>query len=426
MKTRLGSEIFSLIKELYPICRSITGEGVRETLKIISKTIPIQINEIKTGTKIFDWEIPKEWNVNDAYIIDPDGRKFAEFKKLNLHLLNYSIPFNGEVEFQELKKHLFTIPEQPELIPYRTSYYNENWGFCIAHNEFKNLSDGKYKVYIDTKLKSGVLNWGEYYIKGETEDEVLLTTHICHPSLCNDNLSGISILTHLVNTIQKKKLKYSYRFLFIPGTVGSITWLAQNKNRLNKIKYGLVMTLLGDSHNFTYKKSRRGDSLIDNAIKLISEINGNNIKIKEFIPFGYDERQFCSPGINLPVGCLTRSSYGEFPEYHTSADNLDFINEKNLLESYNFILDLILFIETNKKYLNLFPMCEPQLGKRDIYSAISGSNNRNKELALLWILNYSDGNNSLQDIAYKSKINIDVLEQSAKILERKGLIKEYW
>jgi len=420
-----GQRMYDLIVELYPICRSITGNGVRETLEIIGKHIPLQLVEVPTGTRVFDWEIPREWNARDAFIKNAAGDKIIDFKKLNLHLLNYSIPVHQKISLGELKQHLYTIPEKPDLVPYRTSYYQERWGFCMSQNQLDSLEDGEYEVYVDTSLEKGHLTYGEYYIRGETDDEVLISTHVCHPSLCNDNLSGIAVATFLAGEISKTSPRYSYRFLFIPGTIGSIAWLSRNESRLPHIKHGLVITLLGDDSGFTYKCSRQGDATIDRITTYyLRKRFKENSKTIDFIPYGYDERQYCSPGINLPVGCLTRNPYGTFPEYHTSADNLQFVKPERLYESLKVLRELMDMVEKNDTYINLNPKCEPQLGKRGLYDKLGGrSDSKTMQLAILWVLNQSDGDNDLLDIVQKSDIDFQLIAEAAEKLKESKLLK---
>ena len=314
----IGGDIYRFMSEMYPICRSITGEGLRQTLRLIGKRIPLEIHEVPSGTAVFDWVVPKEWNIKDAYIRNSRGEKVVDFQKSNLHVVNYSIPVHRRISLAELKSHLFALPDHPDWIPYRTSYYKEDWGFCLTHNQLLALKDDEYEVCIDATLEPGALSYGECYLRGETTDEVLITTHICHPSLCNDNLSGIAIATLLAKLLSGFQLRHSYRFLFIPATIGSITWLCQNESKLPNIKHGLVLTLLGDPGRSTYKKSRSGNAAIDHAAAHVLKHSGADDSVVEFHPYGYDERQFCSPGFNLPVGCLMRSPNGGFPEYHTS------------------------------------------------------------------------------------------------------------
>jgi aminopeptidase-like protein len=420
-----GQDIFNLCERLYPICRSITGNGVRQTLAILQEHIDIDIHEVPTGTPVFDWTVPKEWNIKDAWIKDAKGNKIVDFKKHNLHILNYSIPVHKKINLSELKDHLFTLPDQPSLIPYRTSYYADNWGFCITHHQYQNLEEGEYEVYIDTSLENGNLTYGEIYIPGTTTDEVLFSTHICHPSLANDNLSGISILTFLAKWLSNQKNRYSYRFLFIPGTIGSITWLAQNEGKTKNIKHGLVASLLGDPGGFTYKKSRRGDAEIDRVVSHLIQHSGYAGKVIDFIPYGYDERQFCSPGFNLPIGNLTRSQFGEYPEYHTSADDLSLILPICLLESFELYQEVVETLERNVFYKNLFPKCEPQLGKRGLYNAIGGNaQSKEMQMAMLWILNLADGSNNLLEISQRSGYSFQLISKVANILFEHKLLKE--
>jgi aminopeptidase-like protein len=421
-----GTSMYGLISELYPICRSITGYGVRQTLNILQKHIPLNIYEVPSGTKAFDWEVPREWNIRDAYIKNSKGKKIIDFNKSNLHVLNYSIPVNKKVSLGELKKHVYTLPDRPQWIPYRTSYYQENWGFCMSHNQFKKLPEDTYEVFIDSSLEKGNLTYGEFYIKGEREDEVLISTHVCHPSLCNDNLSGIVVSASLARIMSSITPANSYRFLFIPGTIGSIVWLSKNENRINKIRHGLVATLLGDDSDFTYKRSRIGNAEIDRAVEHYLKSANKPYKIIDFIPYGYDERQYCSPGFNLPVGCLTRKQHGEFPEYHTSADNLDFVKPEKLAESLSVYIEILNILENDITYVNLNPKCEPQLGKRGLYDKIGGtSETQIMQVAALWILNMSDGNNSLLDIADRSGIEFRLIKKTADALAECDLLKQY-
>ncbi len=416
------NKIYNFIRKLYPICRSITGNGIRQTLNLIKEIIPLEIIEIPTGTKVLDWIVPKEWNIKDAYVKNSSGEKIIDFQKSNLHVVNYSMPIKKKVSLKELKTHLYSLPEHPSWVPYRTSYYKEDWGFCISHNQLLSLGEDEYDVNIESSLNEGNLTYGEFFLKGELEEEVLISTHICHPSMCNDNLSGISIITYLANYLETKKLRYSYRFVFVPATIGAITWLAGNEENLKNIKYGLVAALLGDEGNFTYKKSRMGETEIDKIVEYILKSEIDDFKIIEFSPYGYDERQYCSPGFNLPVGRLTRTPNGEFPEYHTSADNLDFVKPEKLNESFELYKKVIKIIEQNQTYSNLSPKGEPQLGKRGLYNSVAG-NIKEYELALLWVLNMSDGNNSLIDIAIKSNLQFAAIHKAAQDLIKVDLLK---
>jgi aminopeptidase-like protein len=420
----MGHDAYRLVEELYPICRSITGNGVRQTLEIIKRHIPLKVTEVPTGQAIFDWSVPKEWNINDAWIKKRSGQKIVDFKHSNLQVLNYSMPVQRTVTLEELKAHLFTLPDHPDWIPYRTSYYNENWGFCIPHRLYETLSDEEYEVFIDSTLAEGHLTFGEYAIKGEIPDEVLISCHICHPSLCNDNLAGIAMALFLARHLSSQNLHYSYRFLFIPGTIGPIAWMSMNESHVRRIKHGLVVACVGDAGRFNYKKSRRGNAEIDRMAENVLRHSGFDYQLIDFFPFGYDERQYCSPGFNLPVGCLMRTPHGEYPEYHTSADNLDFVKPRFIQESFDIYLSVIKGLEANGVYINQSPKCEPQLGKRGLYNAIGGNADSKKmQMAMLWVLNLSDGNHSILDISEKSGIDLMLIRQVADILESHELLK---
>jgi aminopeptidase-like protein len=421
----VGKEMHRLITDLFPICRSITGHGVRETLARLQKHVPLDIHEVPTGTRVFDWVVPKEWNIRNAWIKDQAGKTIVDFHQSNLHVLNYSAPVHARLSLTDLKEHLYSLPESPDWIPYRTSYYNENWGFCLRHNQLLGLREGEYEVLIDSSLEDGHLTYGECFIKGATDAEVLISAHICHPSLANDNLSGIAVAAFLAKHLIKLPLRYSYRFLFIPGTIGSITWLSLNESQVSRIKHGLVLTCVGDSGNFTYKKSRRGDAEIDRAASEVLKKSGDAFEIREFSPYGYDERQFCSPGFNLSVGCFMRTPHGQFPEYHTSADNLNLVQPQQLSASLSKCVAILHILEHNRRYLNQNPKCEPQLGKRGIYSQIGGqADGKLRELAMLWVLNLSDGSNSLLDIAEKSDLGFPLIQNAACTLQEHGLLSE--
>ena len=421
-----GTEMYQLITELYPICRSITGNGFRQSLRILQQHVPLQTHEVASGTQVFDWTVPKEWNIRDAYVRNSRGEKVIDFKKSNLHILQYSVPVKKKLPLAQLKEHLYSIPDRPDWIPYRTSYYEENWGFCLSHNHLQSLEEGEYEVYIDSSLEDGHLTYGECYLQGKTSEEVLISCHGCHPSLCNDNLSGVALATFLAKLLAPLSLRYSYRFLFIPGTIGAITWLSANEQHISKIKHGLVVACVGDPGWMTYKKSRRGDAEIDRAVQHVLKHSGQEYSIREFSPYGYDERQFCSPGFNLPVGSLTRTPHGEYPEYHTSADNPGFVQPMYLADSLGKYLAVIDVLENNRKYLNQNPKCEPQLGKRGLYRGMGGQAGQPvNELAMLWVLNLSDGDHSLLDIAERSGLALDVLHQAAELLIEHDLLKEF-
>lgn len=417
--------MYRLISELYPICRSITGEGLRQTLRHLQTQIPLEIREVPTGTQVFDWTVPKEWNIRDAYVKNSHGERVIDFRKSNLHVVNYSVPVNRRMPLAELKEHLFTLPANPDWIPYRTSYYKESWGFCLSERECSALKEEEYEVFIDSSLKQGHLSYGECFLPGETRDEVLISTHACHPSLCNDNLSGIALAVALAQSLASAPHRYSYRFLFIPGTIGAITWLARNEDKLPFIKHGLVLTGVGDAGNLHYKKSRRGASEIDRAVAHVLRHSGKPHQVLEFSPYGYDERQYCSPGINLPVGRLSRAPHGTFPEYHTSADNLEFVHPEKLSDALAVCFEVFSILENNVAFVNLNPKCEPQLGKRGLYRMIGGpADSGINEMALLWVLNQSDGKTSLLDIAERSGLPFESIRKAAEALEQHQLLKK--
>lgn len=413
----LGRAIYAFAEEAYPICRSITGDGVRQTLAILQRLIPLEVHEVATGTQVFDWTVPKEWNVREAWIKSPQGERVVDFRRHNLHLLGYSVPVHATMPLAELRDHLFTLPEQPDVIPYRTSYYKEQWGFCLPHRQLESLPEGEYEVLIDSRLEPGHLSWGELFLAGESEDTVLISAHVCHPSLANDNLSGLGVSAWLARTLSGLALRYSYRFLFLPGTIGAITWLARNEAAARRVRHGLVAANLGDRGRFHYKRSRRGTAEIDRAVIRVLGDAGEPFEVEDFLPFGYDERQYCSPGFDLPVGSLTRTPWGRYPEYHTSADNLDLIRPEHLGQSLRRYLEVVHLLETNRRYRNLNPKCEPQLGRRGLYRAIGGSDaGRERELALLWVLNLSDGEHSLLDVADRSDTRYELVLEAAEAL----------
>ena len=420
----VGLEMYRAVEGLYPICRSITGNGVRETLRLIQKHVPLSVHEVPSGTPVFDWTVPLEWNISDAYVKNSRGERVVDFLKSNLHVMSYSIPVRKTLSLAELKPHLFSLPDHPDWIPYRTSYYKENWGFCISHRDLSRFSDDSYEVCIDSSLSSGSLTYGETFIQGSSAAEILISCHICHPSLCNDNLSGIAVAMWLAKICASQRRRYSYRFLFIPGTIGSITWLAQNKEEVSRIKHGFVLTGVGDPGRPTYKRSRRGDAEIDRAMAHTLKHSGRDYRVIDFFPYGYDERQYCSPGFNLPVGCLMRTPHGEYPEYHTSADDLQFIQAESLEESLRICLETVSLLEQNGTYRSTNPFCEPRLGKRGLYRSVGGDTKEPvNELAMLWVLNLSDGGHSLLDIAERSDLAFDVVWSAAELLKQHGLLE---
>lgn len=419
-----GRALYSFAADLYPICRSITGQGIRETLDRIARKIPLRRTSVPTGTQVFDWTIPKEWNIRDAYIKNSKGERVVDFRRSNLHVVNYSPPVHKIMTMSELGPHLFSAPETPGWIPYRTSYYQENWGFCLSHNQLLELQKdgGTFEVCIDSTLEDGNLTYGECYLSGHSTDEVLISAHVCHPSLANDNLSGLTVAVALAELLAGRDLRYSYRFLFIPATIGAIAWLATNQKDAHRIRHGLVLTCIGDSADFHYKKSRQGSAEIDRAVAEVFRHLGEPSDIIEFSPYGYDERQYCSPGFNLPVGCLMRSVWGTFPEYHTSADNLDFIRPEKLEQSLRLCAAIFDVLEGNQRYCNLSPFCEPQLGRRNLYRGSGRGGVEDETLARLWVLNLSDGKHSLLDIAERSGQSFAAIREAAELLRRSGLL----
>ena len=413
-----GSEMMALIRDLYPICRSITGDGFRETMRRISERIPLTLHEVPTGTTVLDWTVPREWNIRDAYVKNASGERVVDFQKSNLHVVNYSVPVRRTMTLAELRPHLHSLPEYPDWIPYRTSYYRETWGFCLSHRTLEALPDGDYEVYIDSTLAPGALTYGEHLVGGSSTDEVLVSCHSCHPSLCNDNLSGIVVavaLARYVATLPRRRL--SYRFLFIPGTIGSIAWLARNEDVVSRIRHGLVLTCVGDAGAATYKRSRRGDAVVDRAVEHVLRLSGEPYRMLEFVPYGYDERQYCSPGFDLPVGCFMRTPNGQYPEYHTSADDLSFVSPGSLENSLGKLRQVVEILEHDRVYRNQNPKGEPQLGRRGLYEGVAGRTELpGYELALLWVLNLSDGRHSLLDIAERAAMPFSLVRAGADAL----------
>jgi aminopeptidase-like protein len=420
-----GAAMYRAVEDLYPLCRSITGNGLRQTLRYVAERAPLALREVPSGTQVLDWAVPKEWNIREAYIASSSGERVVDFRRSNLHVVNYSSPVRARMSLQELVPHLHTLPAAPDWVPYRTSYYRETWGFCLSHRQMTTLPEDQYEVCIDSTLEPGALTYGECYLPGATSDEVLISCHVCHPSLANDNLSGVVLAMMLASRLRECALRYSYRFLFIPGTIGSITWLALNEATVDRIKHGLVLACVGDRGAFTYKKSRRGDAEVDRVVAHVLQERGVAHRIEEFTPYGYDERQFCSPGFNLPVGCFMRTPHGRFPEYHTSADNPGLVSAASLAESLETVLAILDALEGNQRYLNQNPKGEPQLGKRGLYRSMGGyAQDGVDELALLWVLNLSDGEHSLLDISRRSGRELGAIRRAADLLEANGLLKE--
>jgi len=425
MEEDSGRRMHALAELLYPLCRSITGDGLRESLRMVSEKIPIEIKAVPSGTRVFDWSVPQEWKVREAWIRDSSGNDVVNFRDHNLHLVSYSRPVRQRMSLPELLPHLHANPRMPDAIPYRTGYYNEEWGFCLTQNKLDQLDDGEYDVCVDTELFHGELNYGELLIPGIGNEEVLISCHCCHPSMANDNLSGMVVATELALRLMDQPLRYSYRFLFVPCTIGSIAWLALNESLLPRIACGLVLACVGDSGSLTYKRTKKHNSLIDRAVESVFRSSCPDATLREFMPYGYDERQYGSPGINIPVGCLSRSSCGTFREYHTSADDLSFISAEALQDTLEKIDRMMFIVDQNPRHLNLKPMAEPMLGKYGLYEKTGGTKSGNfDELALLWVLGFSDGSNDLLAISEISGIEFDAILQAAHRLSEVGLLEE--
>jgi aminopeptidase-like protein len=420
----VGAEMHRWIRDLYPLCRSITGDGVRETLRRVGHVLPMTLHEVPTGTRVFDWTIPLEWNVRDAWVKNAGGERVIDFRASTLHLVSYSVPLRARMSLAELRPHLHTLPAHPDWIPYRTSYYQQDWGFCLSDRQLAALPEGEYEVCIDASLAAGHLTYGECLLPGSTDDEVLISCHTCHPSLCNDNLSGLVVAAFLGRALAARARRLTYRFLFIPGTIGSITWLARNEAGVGRIRHGLVLSGLGDGGHPTYKKSRRGDAEIDRVVTYTLRAGGADHAIEEFTPWGYDERQFCSPGFDLPVGCLMRTPHGTYEEYHTSADDPDFVRPAALAGSLALCERVIDILETNRRYVSRNPKGEPQLGRRGLIGGLGGTTRAGSELALLWVLNLADGRHSLLDVAERSGLAYPLVAEAAERLSAQGLLGE--
>ena len=408
MKNNNGKEMYELLEYLFPINRSISGNGVRETLRIIQDQIPLNIYEVPSGTEVFDWVVPKEWNVKDAYVRDESGNKIIDFKRNNLHLVGYSVPVNKYVTLSELDKHLYSLPEQPEAIPYVTSYYKERWGFCISQKQRENLKDGKYEVVIDSELKDGSLTYGELIIPGRSDEEIFLSTYVCHPSMANNELSGPVLATFLAKWIMSEPRRYTYRIIFIPETIGSIMYLSKNLDHLKQnVISGFNITCVGDDGPYSYLPTRNGSTYADKVA-----LNTLAFEHPDFIEYTYldrgsDERQYNSPGVDLPVCTIMRSKYGTYPEYHTSLDNLDFVSPDGLSGTLETFKKCLKTMEENKKY-QIKCLGEPQLGKRGLYPTIGTKSSSLEVKDIMNFISYADGDHDLIDIS--NKINVPVWE----------------
>jgi aminopeptidase-like protein len=417
--------MYSKLKELYPICRSITGNGVRETLQIIKKDIPIQIHEIESGKEVFDWTIPDEWNINDAYVKNSKGEKVIDFQKNNLHVVSYSCPFVGKMTLNELKEKIHTLDHLPDSIPYLTTYYKRDWGFCMKHNDFLELGDDVYEIVIDTTLEPGNLTYADLIIPGKSDKEILISSYICHPSIANDCLSGTVLSMHLAKYLLEKENYYTYRFVFIPECIGAIAYINKNFDILKKnVVGGYVITCVGDDGDFTYLKTRKENQLIDKVTLYTLKKIGCKFSTREFYLAGSDERQYNYPGVDLNIGSLMRTKYGEFDEYHTSKDDLDFISQKDMELSLSVYKECICTLETNQKYINTV-LCEPRLGKYGLYSQVGGLNPSYGQLDNIRrrMLYYFDGEHDLIDISVILNVPCEILEQEVVKLKKANLIR---
>jgi aminopeptidase-like protein len=416
----VGEELLSLMGELFPIPRSLTGDGVRQTLAVLGREIPLEIVETPSGTPVFDWTVPHEWNLRGAWIEGPDGTRVVDAADSPLYVLGYSIPVDAVVGLDELRDHVFTHANDPDLIPYRTSYWTEQWGFCMSRRQLESLEEGDYRVVVDATLEDGSLTSGEVNLRGATDAEFLLTTHVCHPALANDNLSGVVLLWALAKTLATQKLTHTFRLLWSPGTLGPLCWLARNLETLDRVEHGLVVSCVGDPGPLRYKRSRRGDAQIDRASSYVVARDPANI-VSDWRPTGGDERQFCSPGFDLPVGTLSRTPHGLFPQYHSSADNMSLVTADALGAAFSTALGIVDLLETNASYRNLSPYGEPQLGKRGLYQSVPDGTN--PELAYLWVLSLSDETNDLLAIAERSGLPFETIRAAAETLEQHDLLE---
>jgi aminopeptidase-like protein len=418
----IGGEMHALVRELYPLCRSITGDGVRETLRRVAAHIDLETHEVPSGTPVLDWVVPPEWNVRDAWIKDADGKKLVDFQTCNLHLVSYSVPFRGRLTAAELDDHLYSLPDHPDWIPYRTAYYEPTWGFCVTRRQRDRLREGEFDVCVDTSLEPGHLTYGELVLAGERPEEVLFSVHVCHPSLANDNLSGIAVATYLARELARRRRRLTYRFLFVPGTIGSICWLARHREQLPPVRHGATLVCLGDARPLCYKRSFEGTAEVDRAFAHIVERRGG--RVIDFFPYGYDERQYGSPGPRLPVGSLMRGRHGEFPEYHTSADTPDFVRPEQLHDALETLIEVVDVLEGNGRCRSLSPWGEPQLGKRGIYRALGGeADPADLQMAMLWLLSMADGTCDLLAIAERASLPFGLLARAAGILRDHQLLE---
>jgi aminopeptidase-like protein len=421
-----GDQLHALVERLFPLPRSLTGVGVRQTLAVLAEYLPLQVTEVPTGTAVLDWTVPREWSVREAHVTGPDGERLVDWADGPLHLVGHSAPYRGRVDRAELLAHLHSLPDRPTLTPYRTSYYADTWGFCLPHDRVDRLVEGDYDVVVDTDLAAGSMTYGEVVVPGRSADEVLVSAHVCHPAQANDNLSGIAVAAGLARRLLEGPTpRHTFRFLFAPGTLGAIAWLDRHRDdAVPRLKAGLVLTGLGDPSSPSYKRSRRGDTLIDRAVEHVLHHAEPQARLLPFTPYGYDERQFCSPGFDLPVGRLGRGVHGEYPEYHTSADDLSFVSADRLAESSTLVAAVVQVLEEDQVLVNQAPYGEPQLGRRGLYRSTGATrlDARATEMALLWTLSLCDGSRSLLAVAEQADLPFASIAGAAQRLKDVGLV----
>lgn len=418
----LGDLLLDRVRRLRPHLRSLTGDGVRATLDVIADEVPIERHSVPSGSRACDWVVPDEWNVAAAHVTHVDGRRVVDLADHDLHLVGYSVPVRERMDLAALRPHLHTLPEHPDWIPYRTTYYHRDWGFCLTQRVLDSLDEGPYDVVVDSRLETGELVWGELVVPGESEDEVLVSSHLCHPAMANDNLSGLAVAVELARQVRAlPSRRLTYRFVFAPGTIGSLVWLEHRADVLPRVRHGLVLTGVGGPGPLVYKRSRHGDRSIDRAAAhVVARRRG---EIRDYTPWGYDERQYNSLGFDLPVGRLTRTPHGEYPEYHTSADDLDLLSGDHLEESVQALLEIVEVLEHDGLHRNLLPRGEPQLGRRGLYPTTGGQTADDAVMAMLWVLALADGRTSLLEIAEQADTDFGAVRAAARRLLDAGVLE---